>query len=364
MDRWFASATNCLPCLSKLRSLLHCPDQERQARAAPLGSELVERTNPGRQPPGITHYLPEPQTPAHSLRLQRDMKDPEPWFLLTNLPEEITRRQVLNRYAERFEIEEAFKDVKWLQRLEWQRVKKPEIMRTLAPFRLSGLVASVALHGQRLPKQRCIRRNSSVGSGKPGSICSGYYVRRCCHRYRWPYRVEGKSECGSGTQALCFLRCSPLLAKNQFFIRLPFRAGTILGSMGKTWASVWTGLLLFASFSSSTHYGLNSYSVGPVGTSNSHSQPTYYTQSTGGEVAGNSTSSTHYNGTSGNVQTEQLAVPQAPTVSNGGGSYTNYLLVTLNDNAGTNSYPTDVTFSIRRLPRQTALPLPASRAVP
>jgi len=54
---------------------------------------------------------------SHRLRLvrsdyQEDMKDPEPWFLLTNLPEAITRRQILHRYAERFEIEEAFKDVK------------------------------------------------------------------------------------------------------------------------------------------------------------------------------------------------------------------------------------------------------------
>lgn len=80
---------------------------------------------------------------SHKLRLIRselrsDMKDPEPWFLLTNLPEEITRRQILNRYAERFEIEEAFKDVKWLQRLEWQRVKRPEIMRTLLLFVFLG----------------------------------------------------------------------------------------------------------------------------------------------------------------------------------------------------------------------------------
>jgi len=66
------------------------------------------------------------------------MKDPEPWFLLTNLPEEITRRMVLNRYAERFEIEEAFKDVKWLQRLEWQRVRKPEVIRTLLLFVFLG----------------------------------------------------------------------------------------------------------------------------------------------------------------------------------------------------------------------------------
>jgi len=76
---------------------------------------------------------------SHKLRLIRSvikpgMKDDEPWFLLSNLPEEITRRQALNRYAERFEIEESFKDIKWLNRLEWQRVKKPEVMHSLLLF--------------------------------------------------------------------------------------------------------------------------------------------------------------------------------------------------------------------------------------
>jgi len=80
---------------------------------------------------------------THRLRLVRSelrpgMKDPEPWFLLTNLPEEITRTMVLHRYAERFEIEEAFKDVKWLQRLEWQRVRRPEVMRSLLLFTFLG----------------------------------------------------------------------------------------------------------------------------------------------------------------------------------------------------------------------------------
>lgn len=104
-------------------------------------------------------------------------------------------------------------------------------------------------------------------------------------------------------------------------------------------------LALFASFSASTHYNLNSYSVGPVGTSNSHST-NYYTQSAGGELSGNGTSSTHYTGTSGQVQAEQLSVPQAPTLSNDSNTYYNQLLTTLSDNAGTSSYPSDVTFSI------------------
>jgi hypothetical protein len=80
---------------------------------------------------------------THRLRLIRSelkagMKDPEPWFLLTNLPEEITRTMVLHRYAERFEIEEAFKDVKWLQRLEWQQVRKAEVIRSLLLFTFLG----------------------------------------------------------------------------------------------------------------------------------------------------------------------------------------------------------------------------------
>jgi hypothetical protein len=80
---------------------------------------------------------------SHRLRLVRsdydeNMKDPEPWFLLTNLPPELTRRMILNRYAERFEIEEAFKDIKWLQRLEWQRVRKPKVIRSLLLFVFLG----------------------------------------------------------------------------------------------------------------------------------------------------------------------------------------------------------------------------------
>jgi hypothetical protein len=115
--------------------------------------------------------------------------------------------------------------------------------------------------------------------------------------------------------------------------------------MERLLVSIGTALAIFASFSSSTHYNLNSYSVGPAGTSNSHST-TYYTQSTGGELSTNGTSSTHYIGTGGQVQTEQLAVPQVPTLGNGSNTYYNQLLATLNDNAGTNSYPADVTFSI------------------
>ena len=80
---------------------------------------------------------------SHQLRFVRSdfrdgMKGNEPWLLLTNLPNEITRTMVLHRYAERFEIEEAFKDVKWLQRLKWHQVKKPAAIRSLLLFTFLG----------------------------------------------------------------------------------------------------------------------------------------------------------------------------------------------------------------------------------
>ena len=70
--------------------------------------------------------------------LKPGMKENEPWFLLTNLPDSITRRQIVNRYAERFEIEESFKDVKWLNRMEWQQVKKPSVIQALLLFIFFG----------------------------------------------------------------------------------------------------------------------------------------------------------------------------------------------------------------------------------
>lgn len=76
-----------------------------------------------------------------NLRLVRSTLKPgmeEPWFLLTNLPEELTRVQILHRYAERFEIEETFKDAKWLQRLEWLQVKRPAVVRALLLFAFLG----------------------------------------------------------------------------------------------------------------------------------------------------------------------------------------------------------------------------------
>ncbi len=65
------------------------------------------------------------------------MKQEEPWFLLTN-DSELTRQQVLNIYAKRFEIEEYFKDLKWIQRYEWTRIKKTEVIGVVMWFAILG----------------------------------------------------------------------------------------------------------------------------------------------------------------------------------------------------------------------------------
>lgn len=100
----------------------------------------------------ISHEELEITYHSHRLRFVRSdfrdgMKGNEPWFLLTNIPDRdtlhpegigLTRRQILNRYTERFEIEEAFKDIKWLNRLKWQSIRKPEAIRNLLLFVVLG----------------------------------------------------------------------------------------------------------------------------------------------------------------------------------------------------------------------------------
>ena len=101
-----------------------------------------------------------------------------------------------------------------------------------------------------------------------------------------------------------------------------------------------TNTLLFASFSSSNSYNLNSYSVGPGGT-NSAASSNYNMQGNAGEQAGNA-SSTTYAENAGSIQAEQLAIPPAPTLNNGAGTYYNKLGIVVN----TGNNPTDATYAI------------------
>ncbi len=137
MDRWFA-ADKLFQLLTKHQAYFIARTKSDKKVHTPW-DQYWQRSPIGE----VSHYEAAVTYRKHQLRLIRSqlrpgMKDPEPWFLFTNLPESFTRRQILNRYAERFEIEEAFKDLKWLQRLEWQRVKKPAVIRSLLLFVFLG----------------------------------------------------------------------------------------------------------------------------------------------------------------------------------------------------------------------------------
>ena len=99
--------------------------------------------------------------------------------------------------------------------------------------------------------------------------------------------------------------------------------------------------LIFAAFSSSSSYQLNSYGLGPGGSSNSSSS-TYHLQASVGEQADGTPSSSTYISKNGSIGAEQIAVPGAPTLDNGSGTYYNKLKITLN----TSNNPSDATYSI------------------
>jgi hypothetical protein len=100
-------------------------------------------------------------------------------------------------------------------------------------------------------------------------------------------------------------------------------------------------MLLFAAFSSSGTYQLNSYSVGS-GSTNSAASPNYKLQGSAGEVSGAPSSSTTYTTKSGGIQAEQANVPPAPTLSNGGSTYFNKL----NFIISTGGNPSDAIYSV------------------
>lgn len=67
------------------------------------------------------------------------MKGEEPWLLLTNLSVvKFTRQQIIRTYAKRFEIEEHFKDIKWIQRYEWHQIHKLAVAQTVFMFVFFG----------------------------------------------------------------------------------------------------------------------------------------------------------------------------------------------------------------------------------
>lgn len=148
MDRWFAS--NRLFTLFEQHGVYFI-SRTKSDKMVRLPWETLGESTPILE---ISLEEVEVEYAGHHLRLIRSnyneeirkASDTEPWFLMTNLPipskkgadDGFTRRQILNRYAERFEIEEAFKDIKWLNCLEWQRLKKPDTIFSLLTFVFFG----------------------------------------------------------------------------------------------------------------------------------------------------------------------------------------------------------------------------------
>jgi hypothetical protein len=99
--------------------------------------------------------------------------------------------------------------------------------------------------------------------------------------------------------------------------------------------------MILATFSHSTNYGLQNYSIGPGATDTTHST-TYYAQGTVGEQANGKSSGSTKTANNGSVQTEQLNIPPAPTLSNGSNTYYNMLGLII----ATGGNPTDTTYAV------------------
>ena len=138
MDRWFD-----IPDLLKWLDSNGLKFVVRLKSNTPVGVPWVE--------PYLTTVAGEislPDTPAtyhgHDWRLVRsdyrpNMKETEPWFLLTNIPAtKFTRQRILRTYTKRFEIEEYFKDDKWIEGYEWHQIKKLAVARTVFAFVFLG----------------------------------------------------------------------------------------------------------------------------------------------------------------------------------------------------------------------------------
>lgn len=138
MDRWFA-----IPGLLGYLDSEHIGFIVRLKKDTPLGVPWVEPYQTTTA--GEVSLTDTPVTyHGHDWRLVQsdlkpNMKEDEPWFLLTNIPiRKLTRQQILRCYAKRFEIEEHFKDIKWIEGYEWHRMQKLSVARTVFMFVFFG----------------------------------------------------------------------------------------------------------------------------------------------------------------------------------------------------------------------------------
>lgn len=89
----------------------------------------------------------------------------EPWYLLTNIPEETkTKEEIVAMYYFRFEIEETFKDVKHIFELKkFYRIQKQQTFKVLLWFVVLGIWLAFILEK---PKQYLLTRITKNKQGK------------------------------------------------------------------------------------------------------------------------------------------------------------------------------------------------------
>jgi hypothetical protein len=138
MDRWFAS-----PDLLVWLDDRNIKFLVRVKANCPLG---VPWQNPGKTLPAGEISQGDVNVTYHdrNWRFVRSdyrpgMKGEEPWMLLTNIPQnKLTRQQIIRTYAKRFEIEEHFKDIKWIQRFKWHKIKHLAVAQNVFMFAFLG----------------------------------------------------------------------------------------------------------------------------------------------------------------------------------------------------------------------------------
>lgn len=141
MDRWFCSP-KLLRFLDEIGVRFVVRVVSTRKVAVPWDEDLVPLKD-------ISHEETQCEYADLRLRLivskwEPNMKQEEPWFLLTN-DKTLTRQQILNIYKKRFEIEEYFKDLKWLQGYEWQNIKTIEVIEVIMWFVTLGWWVKVEL---------------------------------------------------------------------------------------------------------------------------------------------------------------------------------------------------------------------------
>lgn len=112
--------------------------------------------------------------------------------------------------------------------------------------------------------------------------------------------------------------------------------------MHKGYELLVSGTFLLAAFSSSTNYQLQDYGVGSGGT-NSATSPTYKLNANTGQTSGGAATGGTITNKSGQTEVRQANVPNAPTLGNGSGTYSNKLDYTINKGGNDAS---DYTYSI------------------